>query len=81
MRYLIKGMLTACLFYPLSLLAQNEIDALRYSQTGFGSTARSLAMGGAFGAPGADYSSLMINHAGIGVYKISEFTYSIVFNI
>ncbi|MBK6639861.1 MAG: hypothetical protein KBH11_13845 [Bacteroidia bacterium] len=80
MRYLIKGMLTACLFYPLSLLAQNEIDALRYSQTGFGSTARSLAMGGAFGAPGADFSSLMINPAGIGVYKKSEFTFSLGFN-
>ncbi len=70
-------MLTACLFYPLLVNAQSEIDALRYSQSMFGPTARSLSMGGAFGALGADYSSLSINPAGIGVYKKSEFTFSL----
>ncbi|MFZ4413828.1 MAG: hypothetical protein ACOYOV_12160, partial [Bacteroidales bacterium] len=54
--------------------AQNEIDALRYSQVFYGGTARSTAMGGAFGALGADFSSLSQNPAGIGLYKISEFT-------
>ncbi len=77
--YLIKGMLTACLFCPLLSVAQSEIDALRYSQSNFGVTARSLAMGGAFGALGADYSSLSSNPAGIGVYKKSEFTFSMGF--
>lgn len=80
MRYLIKGMLTACLFYPLALQAQSEIDALRYSKLYFGSTARSLGTAGAFGALGADFSTLMINPAGIGVYKKSEFTFSLGFN-
>ncbi len=54
--------------------AQNEKDALRYSQIYYGGTARSTAMGGAFGALGADFSSLSQNPAGIGLYKISEFT-------
>jgi hypothetical protein len=31
-------------------------------------------MGGAFGALGADFTSLSINPAGLGVYKSSEFT-------
>jgi hypothetical protein len=55
-------------------IAQNETDALRYSQTTFGGTARSNAMGGAFGALGADFSSLSTNPAGIAIYKKSEMT-------
>ncbi len=78
-RIMIKGMLMACLFYPLHTLAQNEVDALRYSQPLFGATARSFAMGGAFGALGADFSSLSSNPAGIGVYRKSEFSFSLGF--
>jgi len=52
--------------------AQTEADALRYSQTYFGSTARSMGMGGAFGSVGADMSSLSNNPAGIGLYKRTE---------
>ncbi len=58
----------------ITVNAQNEVDALRYSQTTFGGTARSMAMGGAFGALGADFSSLSTNPAGIAMYKKSEFT-------
>ena len=54
----------------------NEDDALRFSQTGFGGSARSTAMAGAFGALGADMSVLSTNPAGIGLYKKSEFTFS-----
>lgn len=36
-------------------------------------------MGGAFGALGADFSSLSTNPAGIGIYKKSEFTFSLGF--
>lgn len=61
--------------------AQNEIDALHYSQTtSFGGTARSASMGGAFGALGADFSSLSINPAGVALYKKSEFTLTPVIN-
>src|SRR5215204_5430306 len=78
--YILKGMLVACLFYPLVSKSQNEVDALRYSQVMTGSTARSLSMGGAFGALGADFSSLSTNPAGLGVYRKSEFTFSLGFN-
>ncbi len=69
------------LFAVLALLgmaiasnAQNEVDALRYSQTNLYGTARSMSMGGAFGALGADFSVLSTNPAGIALYKSSEFT-------
>ena len=79
MKNIIKGRFTACLFYPITIYAQNEIDALRYSQSMFGSTARSFSMGGAFGALGADYSSMSSNPAGLGVYRRSEFSFSMGF--
>lgn len=57
-------------------MAQSEVDALRFSQNFSGGTARSLSMGGAFGALGGDFSSLSINPAGIGVYRATEFTFT-----
>lgn len=62
------------------VLAQNEMDALRYSQVFPGGTARFSAMGGSFGALGGDFSSLSINPAGIGIYRSSEFMITPVFN-
>jgi len=64
----------ALLSFSLSAIAQNESDALRFSQNYSGGTARSLGLSGAFGALGGDPSSLSINPAGIGVYRASEFT-------
>lgn len=55
------------------LVAQNEVDALRYSQNFMQGTARSSGMGGAFGALGGNFSAISINPAGIGVYRKSEF--------
>ncbi|MDO8898812.1 MAG: hypothetical protein Q7V19_14275, partial [Bacteroidales bacterium] len=66
-------MLTAI---ALTLKAQNETDALRFSQNFYQGTARSMAMGGAFGALGADFSSLSMNPAGIALYRSSEFSLS-----
>jgi hypothetical protein len=54
--------------------SQNEVDALRYSYVIPGGTARVNAMGGSFGALGADASSLFFNPAGMGVYKSSDFS-------
>ncbi|MCF8276652.1 MAG: hypothetical protein K9J17_07960 [Flavobacteriales bacterium] len=51
--------------------AQNELDALRYSQVDVLGTARYSAMGGAFGALGGDMSSMGVNPAGIGVFTKS----------
>jgi hypothetical protein len=65
------------LFGALEIVkSQNEVDALRYSRTTFGGTARYMAMGGAFGALGADFSTLSSNPAGIGLYKKSEFSFT-----
>ena len=57
--------------------AQNEIDALRYSYTENGGTARSFAMGNAFGALGADLSAMHINPAGLGLYRKSELSFGL----
>jgi hypothetical protein len=54
--------------------AQNEVDALRYSQNYHGGTARFVSMGGAYVALGGDPSALSYNPAGLGVYRTSEFT-------
>lgn len=69
------------LVYTISLLliaysafTQDLTDALRYSSYHLSGTARSAAMGNAFGALGGDFSSLSINPAGVGVYRAGEFT-------
>lgn len=56
--------------------AQNDVDALRYSTIQVGGTARSIAYSGAVGALGADFSSLTVNPAGIGLYRNSELSIS-----
>ena len=66
--------LIACLGLTALSQAQYVDQALRFSQQNFGSTARSKAMGGAFGALGGDFSSLSINPAGIAIYQRSEMT-------
>ncbi len=64
------------ILFQVSVFAQNEMDALRYSQIIPGGTARFASMGGAFGALGGDFSSLGINPAGAGIYRSSELTIS-----
>ena len=53
--------------------AQNDVDAIRYSQTYLGGTAKSLSMAGAMGGIGADASSASFNPAGLGVYRRTEY--------
>lgn len=48
---------------------QNEEDVLRYSWLDPLSSTRVMAMGGAFGALGADLGCLGINPAGLGMYR------------
>jgi hypothetical protein len=67
--YTISFLLIAC-----SAFTQDLTDALRYSNYHISGTARSAAMGNAFGALGGDFSSLSINPAGVGVYRAGEFT-------
>ena len=58
----------------LNVNAQNEVDALRYSRLSVVGTARYSGLGGAFGALGADFSSLSVNPAGIALFRASEFS-------
>jgi len=56
--------------------AQNEQDALRFSETYYGGSARTVSMGGAFGALGGDFGALSINPAGIAIYRQGEFSFT-----
>ncbi len=62
------------LFLVLTNFGQNEEDVLRYSTFEVLGSARYMGLGGAFGALGADFSTLSSNPAGIGLYKKSEFS-------
>ncbi len=63
-------------FISLSIFAQNQVDILRYSQYQVGGTARSIGYGGAVGSLGADFSTLSVNPAGIGMYRKSAVSIS-----
>jgi hypothetical protein len=63
-------------FLSLESFSQDQIDALRYSQTYAGGTARTVAMAGAFGSLGGDFYSVSQNPAGLGVYRRSELTFT-----
>ncbi|MDD2632761.1 MAG: hypothetical protein PHH42_09870 [Bacteroidales bacterium] len=66
--------LLVCLLTTTGAMAQNEEDVLRYSTPQIIGTARYVGMAGAYGAIGADFSSISTNPAGLGLYKKSEFT-------
>ena len=57
--------------------SQSAEDALRFSRIFYSGTARFNGLSGAFGAVGADFSTLATNPAGIGLYKKSEMTFTI----
>ena len=63
-----------------SLLAQIPSDALLGTDFQPFGTARSTAVGHAMGAIGGDFSSISINPAGLGVYRVSELTLSSQFS-
>lgn len=60
--------------------AQNYEEILRFSRFTTTGTARSAAMGGAFGALGGDLSTLSTNPAGIGVFRKSEAAFTPLLN-
>jgi len=53
--------------------AQTTMDAERLGKTSAYGTARSMGMGGATSAVGADFSAATLNPAGLGLYRKSEF--------
>jgi hypothetical protein len=82
-----------CRFLPLCLIlgmalcgvqrvfGQNEEDVLRYSDILPGGTARSWALGSAFGAVGGDPASASTNPAGFGLYNTSEMSFTPQFEV
>ena len=71
------GLIIGSLLISLAAVAQNEVDALKYSwNNNLMGTARSAAMGGAFSALGADVGALSLNPAGVAVYRSSEFVFT-----
>lgn len=71
--YLIIITLVALPFYGNS---QSLIDAYYLSSQKITGTARSAAMGNAFGALGGDFTSLSINPAGIAIYRSNELVFT-----
>ena len=64
------------LFLASTAFSQESADAIRYSMTDHGGTARSRAIGGAVTALGGDLSAAYVNPAGLGLYKTGELTFS-----
>ncbi len=73
-----KNMFVAAwmILLPFFITAQDFVDVLRYSSGRIEGTARSGAMGNAFGALGGDFTASAINPAGLGIYRSSEFAFT-----
>jgi len=76
-----KYLFTALIILPALGFSQTDIDALRYSQSSITGSARFTSMAGAFGALGGDFSSIIVNPAGLGIYRKSEFSFSTAFYV
>lgn len=68
------ALLLLCTFAAVK--AQNEVQALRFSQYNPFGSARYAAQGGAIGALGGDLSSVLTNPAGLAFYRSSEFSFT-----
>ncbi|MBC7615607.1 MAG: hypothetical protein H7202_06030 [Pedobacter sp.] len=80
MKQIIKLILVAIVATTSTSYAQYASDALRFSQTNYGSTARFKALGNAQIGVGGDMSSLGGNPAGLGLFTKSEFSLTPEFN-
>ncbi|MGM0634503.1 MAG: OmpP1/FadL family transporter [Bacteroidota bacterium] len=61
----------------VSLSAQDITDALRFTNEDLSGTARFMSMSGAFGALGADMSSLKVNPAGSAVFLTNHGSFTL----
>lgn len=73
MKWIILSVLLGAAGY---IFAQNEEDALRYSQESLGGTARNMSMAGAMTAIGGDYSSTLKNPAATGRFSKNNFSFT-----
>ncbi|MCR9286841.1 MAG: hypothetical protein NXI23_05540 [Bacteroidetes bacterium] len=67
--------------FSYSVHSQTIGDAVRYSLYDVGGTARTVGVGGALGALGADFSVLSTNPAGLATYRKSEFMFTPTINL
>ncbi len=67
-----RDLMIVLAFMGVPAMAQDYTDALRFNTNDLLGTARTQAMAGAFGAVGADLTSMSINPAGMGVYRATE---------
>lgn len=68
--------LPALLFMSGIVFGQSLDDAVRFSRLSTTGSARSAAMGGAFGALGGEISTMSFNPAGTGVFRKSEIAFT-----
>lgn len=71
------GVLT--FFLSVNAFAQNEDDALRFSNTFGAYSNRAMGMGGAYTALGADFTNFFQNPAGIAAYKKQSMEFGLSF--
>ena len=72
---------TLCSYNTIAQISPYTADAVRYSQTDGGGTARFVALGGANVSLGGDISSISGNPAGLGFYNRSSWAISPVLRI
>jgi hypothetical protein len=80
MRKIILTTLVIVFITKTGAFGQYTADALRFSQTNYGSTARFNGMGNAQIGVGGDLSSIGGNPAGLGMFTKSEFSFTPEFN-
>ncbi|GGG09287.1 OmpP1/FadL family transporter [Pontibacter amylolyticus] len=74
---IVSASLALMLGWGGTAFAQNETDALRYTRLGLTGSARIQGIGGAQTALGADISTIASNPAGLGMFRRSEFSFSL----
>lgn len=70
------ALLPALLVTSLAASAQDLQEAFNLSNLTVQGTARSMGFGNALGSVGADFSTISVNPAGLGVYRSSELTFT-----
>lgn len=76
-----KILLALALFAGAQAQAQLLDDALMFSDVFSTATARSTAVGNAMGALGGDMATANTNPAGLGIFRVSEFTITPMFTL
>ena len=80
--YMKKTLLAFSLYIVSNnLIAQEPADALRFSWTNTGGTARQQAIGGAMGSLGGDISAVFSNPAGLAFYKTGDFVLTPIYQM